>query len=122
MKYSASNYQVDVSLTSTSTIELPTLYYEGYKITLTSNGVEQVVEPIFNENGFISITINESGILNVKFEGKYVEISNNLAIVGGVVSLVLAIISFAIPKRYTILKQVDVKPNNKELNTDINLE
>lgn len=122
VKYSASNYQVDVSLTSTSTIELPTLYYEGYKITLTSNGVEQVVEPIFNENGFISITINESGTLNVKFEGKYVEISNNLAIVGGVVSLVLAIISFAIPKRYTILKQVDVKPNNKGLNTDINLE
>lgn len=105
VRSSATKYQVEIEVNSTASIELPTLYYVGYEITYISNGEEQIIVPTKNENGFISLTLNESGTLKVEFVGDYVGVSNNITILGVVLSVTLAIIVFVIPKKFTVLKR-----------------
>lgn len=105
IKQSAYDYTVDVNVTSYSSIELPSLYYKGYKITLISNGVEEEISHTLGENGFIEISLENSGTLHVEFVGDYIKTSNYVAIAGAVLSIVLSIVCFAIPKKYTLLNE-----------------
>ena len=53
----------------TATIELPRLYYLGYVITEeTSNDIIKL-DYKCNKNGFISINIDQNGIIKVKYKG-----------------------------------------------------
>ena len=50
-------------------LELPRLYYLGYKIKLESNGKTVDIKYKENKNGFIEITLNKSGTVYIDYEG-----------------------------------------------------
>lgn len=58
-------------------IELPRIYYLGYKIELTDNkGNKETIKYYENENGFIELKLKKSGVLEVSYEGT---MANNIA-------------------------------------------
>lgn len=71
------------------TIELPRLYYLGYEIKLTdSEGNIQKNNYYENENGFIEIELNKSGVLEVTYTGTLAnKISNYLCIITIIISI-----------------------------------
>lgn len=98
-------YTVNVEIAEKSKIELPTFYYKGYVLTLeTDNGTKEIA-PIFGENGFIEIELNESGTLRVEFKPNYVKTATIISIAGAGLFLCLTVVAFAIPKKYTLLKR-----------------
>ncbi len=112
IKTSVSNYKVDIDVITTAQIELPTLYYKGYEITLISNDGEEIyITPIHNENGFISINLEDSGTLTVKYVGEYVTIANIVSVIGCVICVIGAGVVFIIPKRFTILESKEIVEN-----------
>jgi len=51
-------------------LELPLLYYLGYQIKFTNkNNIQKVLEYKENNNGFIEVTVTESGLLEVYYNG-----------------------------------------------------
>jgi len=83
------------------TIELPRLYYLGYSIKLDTEKEIKKIQYYENENGFIEIEIEESGILEVEYEGtKANKISN-------IVSILILILSIC-----TLIYQ-KIKKNKK---------
>lgn len=75
--------KAEITLESNNaTIELPRLYYLGYDITLATD--DKRVEKITyyeNENGFIELKINHSGILEISYKGTIAnKISNYISI------------------------------------------
>lgn len=82
IKKSSSNYSVEVNVASKASVELPTLYYNGYKITLTNTNGTKTINPVLNDNGFVQITLEESGTLHVEFAPKYVDVANAVSIIG----------------------------------------
>lgn len=80
VKKSASEYSVSIT-SDGATVELPTLYYKGYKITYTVDGEVYELTPTLGENGFITVEIKESGTLNLSFEGKYISVTETLSLI-----------------------------------------
>ena len=82
VKTNASNYMVEFK-TSGATVELPTIYYKGYKLTYTnSRGESYNITPKMNNNGFVEIELTESGILQLEYAPQIVKISNKISIIG----------------------------------------
>lgn len=57
--------EFDVKADKKVTLEIPRLYYLGYKITLDGNKINYYE----NDNGFIELNINKSGKIKVVYEG-----------------------------------------------------
>lgn len=78
------NYTVDVSLTTESVAELPTLYYSGYEFKLEkADGSQEAVDAYMNEKGFFEVKLKESGKLMVEWTGtKFVKGGKLLSLLG----------------------------------------
>ena len=100
VKKNVSTYDVEILVDSNAVIELPTLFYKGYKLTYTTANGATVLEGVHNENGFIQIEVSESGKLHVEFEAKYISISNTISIVGMILFALSLILIFAMPRKY----------------------
>lgn len=98
-KKNAHTYSVEISVDSKTIIELPTLYYKGYKITYKTEDSEALLTGTHGENGFIEIEVEKSGKLFVEFEAKYVTASNIISVIGVAVSVVFCILTVIIIKR-----------------------
>ena len=78
----------EVNTSETMTIELPRIYYMGYRLEV--NGQE--VELTESDNGFLQATIQESGTYTLTYEKTMVmKISNAISIVTGIVCIILLI-------------------------------
>lgn len=98
VKINAKNYSADILLTEKSNIELPSLFYNGYKINLTTaNGEIINISPMHNENGFIEIEVEQSGKLEVLFAPNYITLTNIITICGICLFIVLEIIVICVP-------------------------
>ena len=62
IKTSASNYKVDIDVITTAQIELPTLYYKGYEITLISNIIGE-----FFDNAIYETNLTKEKELHLDF-------------------------------------------------------
>lgn len=81
-KKNSHTYSVYADIENTARIELPTLAYKGYKVTLTNeNGTKELCAE-FGENGFVEVVLNDSGTINVEFVGNYVKVADIISIVG----------------------------------------
>ena len=77
--------------TESVTIELPRIYYLGYKITLTDiEGNINKIKYYENEDGFIELEVNKSGTLEIDYDG------TNAAKVAHYVSFLTIIISIVL--------------------------
>ncbi len=62
-------FKVD-NITSPTELELPRLYYLGYNIELENEkGIKEKLDYNYDKYGFITITINENGIVKVNYKG-----------------------------------------------------
>lgn len=81
-------YTVDFDIITETTIELPTLYYKGYTLTYTTASGENInLTAEHGRNGFIEITLSESGTLRVEFTAEYIDICEIISLVGVVIYL-----------------------------------
>ncbi|MDD4840147.1 MAG: GtrA family protein [Clostridia bacterium] len=95
------NYTVDIEMASTSTIELPTVYYSGYTLELITADGSTEIDGVMNENGMMEVTLNEGGTLSVCWEGSlFVQIGKILAIIGALLFLAIWAISWLVPKSF----------------------
>lgn len=78
----------EVKTTETMTIELPRIYYMGYR--LENNGQE--IELTESDNGFLQATINESGTYTLTYDKTMVMKMANILNVGTVIVLIGMII------------------------------
>ncbi len=80
----------------TSVLELPSFYYEGYQVTFTgADGKTQTLTPMHGRNGFVEVTVEESGSLFVQFTSGYLTASYVMTWCGAVAlagALVLTIV------------------------------
>lgn len=82
LKKNASCYTVEFE-TAGATIELPTIFYKGYKLTyITETGKKVELTPKCNANGFIEIELTENGKLKVEFDASYVSAANIISACG----------------------------------------
>ena len=100
IKLSSSEYNVQIRTSSSAVIELPTLFYKGYKLTYTTDEDTYELEAVHNENGFIQVEVSESGKLHVEFEAGYVNASNIVSIVGAVLFALCLIALLILPRKY----------------------
>lgn len=97
-KKNSSSYSVEVNLSTKSVVELPTLYYNGYKITLVNTNGTKIIDPVLNENGFVEIVVNETGTLHVEFAPKYVDVANIISIIGVCLFAIVMLICLLVPR------------------------
>lgn len=85
-KENTTTYTVGVEVTGQARIELPTLYYKGYTITLTdAEGNTETVKGIHGANGFIEVVLEDTaGILSVSFAPPYIGLSAAASVAGTV--------------------------------------
>lgn len=98
-KNNSSSYSVEVNVTNKAVVELPTLYYNGYKITLTNVNGTKTINPILNENGFVEITLEQGGTLHVEFVPGYLTFANVLSIVGLVLFAIVMLVCLIVPRQ-----------------------
>lgn len=99
IKKSSSNYTVDISTNSSSRIELPTLFYKGYKLTYTTDNDTYELTAHHGENGFVEISVAESGTLSVIYEGGYVKVANAISIIGLILFALTMLALIIIPRK-----------------------
>lgn len=76
----------EVNTSETMVVELPRIYYMGYRLEL--NGQE--IELIESDNGFLQATIQESGIYTLTYEKTMVmKVANMISIGTGIVCIIL---------------------------------
>lgn len=103
-KANSSSYSVEVNVTSKAVIELPTLYYNGYKISLTNVNGTKTITPVLNEHGFVEITLEEGGTLHVEFAPGYITFANVLSIIGLVLFAIEMLVCLIVPRqKFTLL-------------------
>lgn len=101
VKTNTSTYTVDITVENSAKIELPTLYYSGYTITLTDEaGLIENVEGVHGSDGFIEIELNKSGTLSVKFNPTYIKAGNIISIIGAVMFAIVLLCALLIPQKY----------------------
>lgn len=88
-------------MTEKVTIELPRLYYLGYKIILKEqNGNKNKIDYYENEYGFIELEINKSGILEVDYKGTIANrISNYICFITIAICVIKFIYNLHIKKK-----------------------
>ncbi len=101
VKENTTTYSVDITVDSSARIELPTLYYSGYTITLTDEaGQTENIEGVHGSDGFIEIELNKSGTLNVTFNPTYITVGNVISIIGAVMFAIVLLCALLIPQKY----------------------
>lgn len=98
-KNNSSSYSVEVNVTNKAVVELPTLYYKGYKITLTNVNGTETINPVLNDNGFVEVTLTQGGTLHVEFAPGYVTFANVLSIIGLVLFAIAMIVCLIVPRQ-----------------------
>jgi len=117
IKENSHKYSVDINTNRATQIELPTLYYKGYKVYYkTANGVTRLNE-YRNENGFIEVEVSESGTLYIEFKAGYVTVSNIISIIGVISFIIFTVLLYEYEKRLKISKI-----NNSEEETSEKIE
>ncbi len=83
-----------VNASEETQIELPYIYYLGYKVTLESNGKKQNLKTFETENGFVGIKVSnvENGKLKVEYSGtsimhfsRFISVLGSILIIGKIV-------------------------------------
>lgn len=100
IKTNSTSYTAKIELTDKAKIELPTLFYTGYIVKLTNENGTKTLTPIHNENGFVEIELDESGILSVEFAPKYLTVGNVISIIGAVGFSVFLLVCLLLPRKY----------------------
>ena len=98
-KNNSSSYSVEVNVTNKAVVELPTLYYKGYKITLTNVNGTETINPVLNDNGFVQVTLTQGGTLHVEFAPGYVTFANVLSIIGLVLFAITMLVCLIVPRQ-----------------------
>lgn len=62
------NISFDIIVENESIVQLPLLYYKGYKITLTTDDGVKTLDN-YEKDGLLTFTINQSGTIKVKYTG-----------------------------------------------------
>lgn len=92
------DYTVDIDTTVETRIELPTLFYKGYKLTYTTANGSYNLTAEHGENGFVQITLEESGTLHVEFAPKYVDVANAVSIIGICLFAIVMLLCLLVPR------------------------
>ena len=92
------DYTVDIDTTVETRIELPTLFYKGYKLKYTTANGSYNLTAEHGENGFVEIVVNESGTLHVEFAPKYVDVANIISIIGVCLFAIVMLICLLVPR------------------------
>lgn len=100
IKTKVNEYTVDITTNTETTIELPTLFYHGYKINYTTSESTYELQAINGENGFIEVSVNESGTLSIDFEAKYIDVANIISIIGICLFAIAIIIVLSVPRSF----------------------
>lgn len=82
IKENSHTYSVKINAKEKTKIELPTLYYSGYKIICETPSETRNIDGYRNENGFLEIEIDGECTIKVKFDPAYVKVSNIISVVG----------------------------------------
>lgn len=83
-------------VTEGTKIELPYIYYLGYKVTLNSNGEKINLKTYETENGFVGVELPsmDRGLLQVSYEGTfYMKLSAYISILT-LIALIIKIYYF----------------------------
>ena len=99
VKENSHTYQVDIETSDMVVVELPTLYYKSYKISLKTETGTKELKPVHGEDGLIEVNVSESGTLVVEFEGNYIKAANIVSICGVVCGVALVVSLFIFEKR-----------------------
>lgn len=99
IKTNSHKYSVEIETEKPVTIEIPTFFYKGYKVTFKTANSEIELPATHGANGFIELQIAESGTLFVEFEGKYVTAANIISLIGIFVSVGLVVTIFIKDKK-----------------------
>lgn len=92
------DYTVDIDTTVETRIELPSLFYKGYKVTYTTaNGCYNLTAE-HGENGFVETVVNESGTLHVEFAPNYVDVANIISIIGVCLFAIIMLLCLLVPR------------------------
>ncbi len=62
------NISFDISVENESIVQLPLIYYKGYKITLTTDNEIKIIDN-YEKDGLVTFNINQSGTIKVKYVG-----------------------------------------------------
>lgn len=104
-KQSVNNYTFDITNISTkTTIELPTLYYSGYRAKIKTNGIEQDLEMLKSENGFLMIEVEEDSIVTIEFKSDVIKISNIISLFGIISFVIFAVFYLNFAKIKNLIK------------------
>lgn len=98
-KENSHTYTVDIETEDMVVVELPTLYYKGYKVSLKTKTGTKELTVTHGENGFLEVNVPESGTIVVEFEGSYVRQSEIISISAVSVSVVMVIILAVLDKK-----------------------
>lgn len=81
------------NVTEETEIEIPYIYYLGYKVTLENNGKKQNLKTFETENGFVGVKISniENGTLKVKYTGTTLMHFSRFISVLGICTIILKI-------------------------------
>ena len=78
----------EVNTSENMTIELPRIYYKGYRLEV--NG--QKIELTESDNGFLQATIQESGTYTLTYEKTMVmKFANIISVITGIVCIILLV-------------------------------
>lgn len=98
VKTAVNEYSVEITTDTETTIELPTLYYNGYSINYVTANETVSLSAINGENGFVEVNVKESGTLTLTFEGNYIDIANIISIIGTILFAITLIALLIIPR------------------------
>ena len=109
VKSKVNEYTVDIDTALETVIELPTLFYYGYEINYTTDDGTYELTAVNGENGFIEVTVKESGRLSIRFDAQYINISNIISIIGVCLFAITLVIALSVPR--TFFKNIACKIN-----------
>jgi len=117
IKENSHTYSVEITAERNTKIELPTLYYSGYKLTYKTNSKEYKLDAERNENGFLEVEVFESGTLYVEFKPVRVIISNIISVIGVISFIVFTVFLYEYEKK--LKKQKDDSENTQSKDNTI---
>ena len=121
VKENSHTYTVEIDVRETTKIELPTLYYSGYKVMYTTSTSTYELNEIRNENGFVEIEVTESGKLFIEFKPTYITVSNIISVIGFMCFITFVSLLYMYEKNLKIEKDKHIGIN-KSIGTSNNEE
>ena len=97
IKNNTPNLEFNIKTNGETTIEIPRLYYKGYKIELIENNKKENIKYKENKNGLISFKVNKSGKVKITYSRTPIE---KISIILSITSILTTIILFKKKKEF----------------------